>query len=178
MREPRGEITIGIVGKYTNLADSYKSLNEALMHGGIANNVKVKLKFVEASKLEKGDPDKYLKDMHGILVPGGFGERGSDGKIIAAKYARENNVPYFGICFGMQMAVLEVARSLAGIKGAGSTEFGECEETLVGIMTEWEQDGKKVTRDEDSDMGGTMRLGAYPANRPENVKPTSSKRGM
>lgn len=163
VKEPRGEITIGIVGKYTNLADSYKSLNEALMHGGIANNVKVKLKFVEASKLEKGDPDKYLKDMHGILVPGGFGERGSDGKIIAAKYARENNVPYFGICFGMQMAVLEVARSLAGIKGAGSTEFGECEETLVGIMTEWEQDGKKVTRDEDSDMGGTMRLGAYPA---------------
>lgn len=163
VKKPRGEVTIGIVGKYTNLADSYKSLNEALTHGGIANHVKVNLQFIEASTLEKGDVDSKLKDLNGILVPGGFGERGAEGKVIAAKYARENEIPYFGICFGMQMAVIEVARSLAGIKGAGSTEFGECEDKLVGIMTEWEQDGKKVERSEDSDMGGTMRLGAYPA---------------
>ncbi len=161
--KPDGDVTIGVVGKYTELLDAYKSLAEALSHGGIANNVKVNLKWVNAEIFEKEEADKvhHLEDVHGILVPGGFGERGIEGKISAAKFARERQIPYFGICLGMQMAVVEAARNLAKISGAGSTEFGACDDPIVGLMTEWEKDGVAETRDEESDKGGTMRLGSY-----------------
>jgi CTP synthase len=160
---PEGEVTIAIVGKYTGLKDAYKSLNEALFHGGIANRVKVKLEWIESEVFEGEDPAPYLEDVHGILVPGGFGERGSEGKILAARFARRRNVPYFGICFGMQMAVIEAARDLVGLDGAGSTEFGPCEEPVVGLMTEWMRGNELETRQRGGDLGGTMRLGAYPA---------------
>ncbi len=160
---PEGEVTIAIVGKYTGLKDAYKSLIEALAHGGIANRVKVNLEWIESEVFEKGDPAPYLENVHGILVPGGFGQRGAEGKILAARFARERNVPYFGICFGMQMAVIEAARSLGGIEGANSTEFGACAEPVVGLMTEWVSGNNVVTRKVSDDLGGTMRLGAYPA---------------
>ncbi len=163
VKNPESEVKIAIVGKYTNLADSYKSLNEALIHGGIANKVKVKLHFIESSVFETDNPEDHLKGVHGILVPGGFGERGAEGKINAVKYARERNIPFFGICFGLQMAVLEAARNLCGIKDATSSEFESGGEHLVGIMTEWTKDNEKQKRGEDTDLGGTMRLGAYPA---------------
>ena len=172
IKEPEGEVRIAIVGKYTELADSYKSLNEALQHGGIANFVKVKLEFIESSVFEDGDPSEHLKGIHGILVPGGFGVRGSEGKIAAAKYAREKKIPYFGICFGMQMAVIEAARNLCGIENATSSEFdedGKAGEHVVGLMTEWDQDGKKKAGT-DKDLGGTMRLGAYPAKLEKGSK--------
>jgi CTP synthase len=160
---PEGEVTIAIVGKYTGLKDAYKSLNEALLHGGIANRVKVRLEWIESEVFEGEDPAPYLEDVHGILVPGGFGERGSEGKILAARFARRRKVPYFGICFGMQMAVIEAARDLVGLAGAGSTEFGPCEEPVVGLMTEWMRGNELETRRQGGDLGGTMRLGAYPA---------------
>ena len=165
IKNPESTIEIAVVGKYTNLADSYKSLNEALAHGGIANNVKVKIKFIESSVFDSGEEDivAALGDVHGILVPGGFGARGAEGKIKAAKFARERKIPYFGICFGLQMAVLETARNLAGIEGANSTEFGPCDVPLVGLMTEWEKEGGKEERSAQTDLGGTMRLGAYDA---------------
>ena len=166
IQEPEGEVRIAIVGKYTELADSYKSLNEALIHGGIANFVKVKLQFMESEVFEREDPGKHLTGIHGILVPGGFGTRGAEGKIKAVQYAREKKIPYFGICFGMQMAVIEAARNLCGIKDASSSEFDEDGvakgEHVVGLMTEWDQDGQKKSGT-DRDLGGTMRLGAYPA---------------
>ncbi len=158
---PDGEVTIAVVGKYTGLPDAYKSLSEALTHGGIANKVKVNLKWLESEIFEQPDTIHHLEEVHGILVPGGFGERGAEGKIMAANFARQRLVPYFGICFGMQMAVVEAARNLAGITDAGSTEFGHCAEPVVGLMTEWEQDGTLERRDGASDKGGTMRLGAY-----------------
>ena len=160
---PEGEVTIAIVGKYTGLKDAYKSLIEALVHGGIANRVKVKLDWIESEVFESEDPAPYLENVNGILVPGGFGERGSEGKILAAKFARERNVPYFGICFGMQMATLEAARNLCGIEGAGSTEFGATSEPVVGLMTEWMKGNELESRRQDGDLGGTMRLGAFPA---------------
>ncbi len=166
-KEPEGEVTIAIVGKYTNLTDSYKSLNEALIHGGIANKVKVNLKFIEAEIFEKENPEDYLAGANGILVPGGFGNRGAEGKIKAVQYAREKKIPYFGICFGMQMAVIEAARNLCGLKGASSSEFGDVETPLVGLMTEWEKEGGKETRGSKDDLGGTMRLGAYPCTLKE-----------
>jgi CTP synthase len=160
---PEGEVTIAIVGKYTGLKDAYKSLNEALFHGGIANRVKVKLEWIESEVFEGEDPAPYLENVHGILVPGGFGERGSEGKILAARFARTRSVPYFGICFGMQMAVIEAARDLVGIGKAGSTEFGPSEEPVVGLMTEWMRGNELEKRKLNGDLGGTMRLGAYPA---------------
>ncbi|MDP6258990.1 MAG: CTP synthase, partial [Rhodospirillales bacterium] len=169
---PEGNVTIAVVGKYTGLLDAYKSLAEALAHGGIANNVKVNLKWLESEIFETDDTDTLhqLEDCHGILVPGGFGERGAEGKIQAAKFARERDVPYFGICFGMQMAVVEAARNLAGLENAGTTEFGPCDEAVVGLMTEWEKDGIVEQRDEASDKGGTMRLGAYPCTLSNNSR--------
>lgn len=164
IKEPEGAVKIAIVGKYTNLADSYKSLNEALIHGGIANKVKVELKFIEAEVFESEEPEHYLDGVNGILVPGGFGARGSEGKIRAAQYAREKNIPYFGICFGLQMAVIEAARNLCGLEGASSTEFGACKDPVVGIMTEWVKGNTKEARGENDDLGGTMRLGAYPCH--------------
>ena len=160
---PEGEVTIAVVGKYTGLLEAYKSLAEALSHGGIANNVKVNLNWIDSEVFESEDTVHHLNGVHGILVPGGFGERGVEGKIAAATFAREHDVPYFGICLGMQMAVIEAARNLAGIAGAGSTEFGPCAEPIVGLLTEWERDGIIEKRSEDGDMGGTMRLGGYDA---------------
>ena len=161
--QPEGEVSIAIVGKYTGLLDAYKSLSEALDHGGIANNVKVNMNWIDSEIFERNDTLHELEGVHGILVPGGFGERGVEGKIAAATFAREHRVPYFGICLGMQMAVVEAARNLASIEGAGSTEFGQCKNPVVGLLTEWERDGVIETRSEDGNMGGTMRLGAYDA---------------
>jgi CTP synthase len=167
---PEGEVTIAIVGKYTGLKDAYKSLNEALFHGGIANRVKVKLEWIESEVFEREDPAPYLEDVDGILVPGGFGERGSEGKILAARFARERGVPYFGICFGMQMAVIEAARDLVGVKQAGSTEFGPTPEPVVGLMTEWMRGNELETRAANGNLGGTMRLGAYTAKLAKNSR--------
>lgn len=164
IKEPEGKVTIGIVGKYTSLSDSYKSLNEALIHGGIANNVRVRLRFIDAEDLENDDPKLHLSDLQGILVPGGFGERGSEGKISAVKFARENKIPYLGICLGMQMAVIEAARNLCGIEGASTTEFENCQTPIIAMISEWVKDGKIEMRDENTNKGGTMRLGAYDAN--------------
>ncbi|MEL6374290.1 MAG: CTP synthase [Pseudomonadota bacterium] len=160
---PEGEVTIAIVGKYTGLPDAYKSLMESLVHGGFANKVKVNIAWVESELFEREDPAAHLGHVDGILVPGGFGERGAEGKIEAARFARVHQVPYFGICFGMQMAVIEAARALAGIEGACSTEFGPCDEPLVGLMTEWMRGNEMETREAQGDLGGTMRLGAYQA---------------
>jgi CTP synthase len=160
--KPEGEVSIAIVGKYTGLIDAYKSLAEALHHGGISNNVRVNLHWMESEIFETNDALHHLEGVHGILVPGGFGERGSEGKIAAARFARERRVPYFGICFGMQMAVVEAARHLAGMDGAGSTEFGPCKHPVVGLMTEWLRGNELQKRKIGDNMGGTMRLGAYP----------------
>ncbi|MFO1103287.1 MAG: CTP synthase [Methylocystis sp.] len=163
INNPEGEVTIAVVGKYTEMKDAYKSLIEALAHGGLANRVKVNLDWIESEIFESADPAAHLEHVHGILVPGGFGQRGAEGKILAARFARERGVPYFGICFGMQMAVIEAARALAGIEKANSTEFGPCEEPVVGLMTEWLKGNELEQRAAGGDMGGTMRLGAYPA---------------
>jgi CTP synthase len=163
LHNPEGEVNIAIVGKYTGLKDAYKSLSEALTHGGIANKVKVNLQWIDSEVFERDDPAPYLEHVHGILVPGGFGERGSAGKIEAARFARVKDVPYFGICFGMQMACIEAARNTAGIKAASSTEFGPTKEPIVGMMTEWTKGNEKEQRAAEGDLGGTMRLGAYPA---------------
>jgi CTP synthase len=161
VKNPEGEVTIAIVGKYTGMKDAYKSLIEALMHGGIANRVKVHLDWIESEVFEKEDPAPFLEHVHGILVPGGFGHRGAEGKIKAATFARQHKVPYFGICFGMQMAVIEAARSLAHIENANSTEFGPTDEPVVGLMTEWMRGNELEQRASGGDLGGTMRLGAY-----------------
>jgi CTP synthase len=163
IRKPEGEVNIAVIGKYTHLRDSYKSLAEALTHGGIANNVRVNLDWLDSEIFEQKDAVHQLESVHGILVPGGFGERGTEGKIEAARFARERLVPYFGICFGMQMAVIEAARHLAGLPGAGSTEFGACEHPVVGLMTEWMRGNTLEKRQAGGDLGGTMRLGAYAA---------------
>lgn len=163
IRNPEGAVTIAIVGKYTGMKDAYKSLIEALSHGGIANKVRVNLDWIESEVFEREDPTPFLQHVNGILVPGGFGQRGAEGKIRAAQFARERDVPYFGICFGMQMAVVEAARNLCGIGEANSTEFGSTSEPVVGLMIEWMKGNELQTRGVDSDLGGTMRLGAYPA---------------
>jgi CTP synthase len=163
IHNPEGDVTIAIVGKYTGLKDAYKSLIEALAHGGIANRVRVHLDWIESEIFEGTDPAPHLEHVHGILVPGGFGQRGAEGKILAARFARERKVPYFGICFGMQMAVIEAVRSLAGIPEANSTEFGPTKEPVVGLMTEWMRGNELQIRASEGDLGGTMRLGAYRA---------------
>src|SRR6202008_746250 len=163
IRNPEGQVTIAVVGKYTGMKDAYKSLIEALSHGGIANKVKVNLDWIESEVFEKEDPTPFLEHVNGILVPGSFGQRGAEGKIRAAQFARERHVPYFGICFGMQMAVVEAARNLCGIAGANSTEFGATPEPVVGLMTEWLKGNELQKRQASGDLGGTMRLGAYPA---------------
>tara|TARA_B100000401_G_scaffold437729_1_gene384035 strand:- start:1921 stop:3546 length:1626 start_codon:yes stop_codon:yes gene_type:complete len=169
--EPKGKVVIGIVGKYTGLADAYKSLNEALSHGGIFNNVRVELKWIESEDLNKSNILANLADCNGILVPGGFGERGSEGKILAIEYARKENIPYFGICFGMQLAVIEMARNILGIADANSSEFSDCSNSIVGLMTEWSNTNNiKEKRNKDSDLGGTMRLGSYEAKLKRNTK--------
>jgi CTP synthase len=170
IKEPEGEVTIAVVGKYTGLLDAYKSLNEALVHGGIANRVKVNIQWIESEVFEAEDAVPYLEGVHGILVPGGFGERGAEGKIAAVTFAREHKVPYFGICFGMQMACVEAARNMAGIADATSSEFGEAKEPVVGLMTEWMRGNELETRARSGDLGGTMRLGAYDAKLEEGSR--------
>jgi len=162
---PEGEVTIGVVGKYVGLPDAYKSLTEALIHGGMANRVKVHIKWLDAELFEHPEADiaARLEPMHGILVPGGFGERGSEGKIASVSFARARKVPFFGICLGMQMACIEAARNTAGLESAGSTEFGETPEPVVGLITEWMSEAGIQQREANGDLGGTMRLGAYPA---------------
>jgi CTP synthase len=162
---PEGEVTIGVVGKYVGLPDAYKSLNEALVHGALANRAKVNIRWLDAEMFENDDDDlaEQLEPLHGILVPGGFGERGSEGKIASVRFARERKVPFFGICLGMQMACIEGARNLAGIKDASTTEFGATSEPVVGLITEWMSKEGLQKRAENGDMGGTMRLGAYDA---------------
>jgi CTP synthase len=163
VRNPEGQVTIAVVGKYTGMKDAYKSLIEALSHGGIANKVKVNLDWIESEVFEREDPAPFLDHVDGILVPGGFGQRGAEGKIKAVQFAREREVPYFGICFGMQMAVVEAARNLCGIEDANSTEFGATANPVVGLMTEWMKGNELQTRAAGGDLGGTMRLGAYQA---------------
>jgi CTP synthase len=162
LRRPEGEVTIAVVGKYTGLQDAYKSLGEALTHGAIDNRVRVNTRWLDAEIFESGEAALHLQDVNGILVPGGFGERGAAGKVAAVTFARQRHIPYFGICFGMQLAVVEAARNLAGIAAASSTEFGPTEEPVVGLLTEWERAGVIESRTADGDLGGTMRLGAYP----------------
>jgi CTP synthase len=176
IKNPEGEVQIAVVGKYTNLLDAYKSLAEALAHGGIANNVRVRLNWLESEQFEGTTPGIFdaLDGAHGILVPGGFGERGAEGKIAAVRYARERKVPYFGICFGMQMAVIEAARNLCGIARANSTEFGPTPEPIVGLLTEWVRGNAVERRGIGDNVGGTMRLGAYdcvlrPASRVREI---------
>jgi CTP synthase len=163
VRKPEGEVSIAVVGKYVNLLDSYKSLAEALAHGGIAHNVHVNLRWIDSEIFEREDAVQHLEGVDGILVPGGFGERGTEGKVRAVRFARERGVPFFGICFGMQMAVIEAARDLAGLPKASSTEFGPSDEAVVGLMTEWLKGNQLEQRESGGDLGGTMRLGAYDA---------------
>jgi CTP synthase len=167
VRAPEGEVRIAIVGKYINLLDSYKSLAEALSHGGIANRVHVRLDWVDSQIFEAPDTVQRLEDVHGILVPGGFGERGTEGKIAAVRFARERKIPFLGICFGMQMAVIECARNLAGLSEASTTEFGHTPEPVVGLLTEWARGNDVERREAGGDLGGTMRLGSYPARLAE-----------
>ena len=164
LTQPDGDVCIAVVGKYTVLKDAYKSLIEALIHGGVANNVRVHIDWVESEAFEdEASTVARLESAHGVLVPGGFGERGAEGKIRAAQFARERLIPYFGICFGMQMAVIEAARNVAGIKAASSSEFGPTSEPVVGLMTEWIRGNRLETRRAEDDLGGSMRLGAYDA---------------
>ncbi len=165
LTNPEGEVTVGVVGKYVGLQDAYKSLNEALVHGGIANRVKVNIRWIDAELFEGDDAEiaAHLEPCHAILVPGAFGERGAEGKIASVRFAREREIPYFGICFGMQMACIEGARDLGGIANASSTEFGPTDEPVVGLITEWMGRDGLEKREASGDLGGTMRLGAYEA---------------
>ena len=164
INNPQGEVNIAVVGKYIGLKDAYKSLTEALTHGGIANDVRVNIHWIDSETIKGKSNIKKLKSMSGILVPGGFGKRGVEGKILAINYARINKIPYFGICFGMQLAVIEATRNMTKIKDANSSEFSKTKNPVIGLMTEWEKDQEKFTRSNNSDYGGTMRLGSYPAN--------------
>lgn len=163
------EITIAIVGKYTKLRDAYKSLLEAISHGCIENNVKFNIKWVNSRNLNEKNIHDKLKDVDAVLVPGGFGNEGTDGKIFAINYARVNNIPFLGICLGMQMAIIEIAWNMVGLKNASSTEFGDCEDNVIGLMTEWQKDNKIEKRSKTSDLGGTMRLGSYECQIIENT---------
>jgi CTP synthase len=167
---PDGEVAIAIVGKYTELKDAYKSLTEALVHGGIANDVRVRLEWIDSEIFEREDPAPYLENVHGVLVPGGFGLRGAEGMIRAAQFARTRKAPYFGICLGMQMAVIEAARNAAGVREASSSEFGPTAEPVVGLLTEWMRGAELEQRFEGGNLGGTMRLGAYDAVLAENSR--------
>lgn len=170
IKKPEGEVTIAVVGKYTQLLEAYKSLHEAIKHGGIANHYQVRIKWIDSEKLESEPAGDYLNDVNAIIVPGGFGQRGTAGKIEAIKYAREHKIPFLGICFGMQMAVIETMRNVCGVKNANTTEFDPNCEPVVGLMTEWDKDGSKEIRHKDGDLGGTMRLGAYPCKLAKGSK--------
>lgn len=164
IHNPDGEVCIGLVGKYTDVPDAYKSVSEALVHGGLANKVRVNVRMIDSEQFDdEHHPLDILDGVHGVLLPGGFGERGARGKMRAARFAREKKIPCFGICYGMQLSVVEAARHLADIKNASTTEFGPTDEPVVGLIEEWTKGNQKITRDENTDKGGTMRLGAYPA---------------
>jgi len=164
IHNPDGEVCIGLVGKYTDVPDAYKSVSEALVHGGLANKVRVKVRMIDSEQFDdEHHPLDILEGVHGVLLPGGFGERGAHGKMRAARFARERGIPCFGICYGMQLSVIEAARHMAGLKGASTTEFGPTDVPVVGLIEEWTKGNQKITRDENTDKGGTMRLGAYPA---------------
>ena len=170
IRSPKTEVRIAMVGKYVELADAYKSVNESLIHGGMTHAVRVKIDYIDAESLNKGDMS-VLEGVHGILVPGGFGQRGTEGKINAIQYARENKIPFLGICLGMQLAVVEFARHVAGLDDATSSEFEErAKHPVIALMTEWEQEGRRVHRSGSDDLGGTMRLGGYPCHLIEGTK--------
>jgi CTP synthase len=162
-KSSEGQVIIGIVGKYISMIDSYKSLIESLMHGGLSNKINVSIKWIDSETLEDDTLSlkNLFKDINGIIVPGGFGKRGSEGKIKSIQFARENNIPFLGICFGMQMAVLEFARNILNFKDASSSEFGETNFPLIGLLTEWQTDKGLEKRNESSNLGGTMRLGSY-----------------
>jgi CTP synthase len=173
LSSPKGEVTIGIVGKYVDLKEAYKSLHEALVHGGVANDVKVNLEYVNSEKINEKNVAARLQELDGVLVPGGFGSRGVEGKIRSIRHARENNIPFFGICLGMQCAVIEFARTVAGLDKANSEEFDNLTpDPVIYLMTEWYDVRRKCkqTRCKESDKGGTMRLGAYPAVVKPNTK--------
>lgn len=164
IHNPDGEVCIGLVGKYTDVPDAYKSVSEALVHGGLANKVRVKVRMIDSEQFDdEHHPLDILEGVHGVLLPGGFGERGAHGKMRAARFARERKIPCFGICYGMQLSVIESARHMAGVKAASTTEFGPTDEPVVGLIEEWIKGNEKIVRDENTDKGGTMRLGAYPA---------------
>ncbi len=164
IHNPDGEVCIGLVGKYTDVPDAYKSVSEALVHGGLANKVRVKVRMIDSEQFDdEHHPLDILEGVHGVLLPGGFGERGAHGKMRAARFARERNIPCFGICYGMQLSVIEAARHMAGFEKASTTEFGATDEPVVGLIEEWTKGNEKIQRDENTDKGGTMRLGAYPA---------------
>jgi len=164
IHNPDGTVCVGLVGKYTDVPDAYKSVMEALAHGGLANKVKVDIRLVDSEQFDDGaKPLEVLEGVHAVILPGGFGERGAHGKMRAARFARDRNIPCFGICYGMQLSVVEAARTLAGLDKASTSEFGPTDEPLVGLMGEWTQGNQKIVRDENTDKGGTMRLGAYPA---------------
>ena len=165
----RNKVNIAIIGKYVELKDAYKSLDEALTHGGIANNLKVNLVRIESDHLKPKEISNMLKGVSGVLIPGGFGKRGTEGKIAAICYARKNKIPFLGICFGMQMAVIEFARNKLNIKNATSSEFGSSKASVVGLMSEWVKDGK-LMKGTDKDLGGTMRLGSYEARLKKDTK--------
>jgi CTP synthase len=164
VKNPEGEVRIAVVGKYMQVKDSYKSLSEALTHGGLFNNVRVHIEMIDAEIFERDDVAAFLENVNGILVPGGFGERGTEGKIRAVQFAREHNVPFLGICYGLHMAVIEAARNLLHLEDAGTTEIGKPKHPVICLMTEWIKGATKEKRAENMNMGGTMRLGAYPAN--------------
>ncbi|MEO1029663.1 MAG: CTP synthase, partial [Pseudomonadota bacterium] len=171
IHNPDGEVCIGLVGKYTDVPDAYKSVVEALQHGGLANQVGVKIELIDSEQFDhEPAPLQRLEGVHAIILPGGFGERGARGKMRAARFARERNVPCFGICYGMQLSVVEAAQTLAGLENAATTEFGPTDTPVVGLMSEWTKGNEKVTRSAETDKGGTMRLGAYPARLRENSK--------
>ena len=164
LENPVSDVTIAIIAKYAGFLDAYKSINESFIHAGVANHTKVSLKWINAEEITPQTVHHFLQDVHGILVPGGFGERGVEGKILASQFARDNKIPYFGICLGLQIAIIDVARHCLGLKDASSTEFGPCEHPVIGLMTEWDKDGTLEQRKKDTDMGGTMRLGRYPCH--------------
>ena len=171
IHNPDGEVCIGLVGKYTDVPDAYKSVSEALVHGGLANKVRVNVRMIDSEQFDdEHHPLDILDGVHGVLLPGGFGERGAHGKMRVARFARERGLPCFGICFGMQLSVIEAARHLADVKAASTTEFGPTDEPVVGLIEEWIKGNERITRDENTDKGGTMRLGAYPAILKEGSK--------
>ena len=170
IKNPEGEVCIAVVGKYTSLLEAYKSLHESIKHGAIANKYSVKIKWINSETLEKENPSDYLKDVNAIVVPGGFGQRGTKGKIEAIKYARENSIPFLGICLGMQLAVIETMQNVFNDKNANTTEFDETCTPVVGLMTKWDKEGSTEVRQKDGDLGGTMRLGSYPCHIKEGTK--------